>query len=105
MFIFVLVNLKWGKQVFKEVAVPLAPGGFELFQAQIYSLTSVPPERQKLLFKGKQIKDLNPTVIKPVGHIYIFFFTFFSVTIYGCHKFQLIFYVFINIFYILKNGI
>lgn len=55
------VNVKWGKQTFADVefdkSLPL-----EVFQATLYSLTSVPPERQKIALKGKLLKsdsDLN----------------------------------------------
>lgn len=45
-------TVKWGKQTYK---VDL-PGDLELFQAQLFSLTQVPAERQKLLCKGKMVK-------------------------------------------------
>lgn len=52
---FILVNVKWGKQKFESVEVNTdeAP---EVFQAQMFALSSVPPERQKIMAKGKALK-------------------------------------------------
>jgi ubiquitin carboxyl-terminal hydrolase 14 len=45
------VNVKWGKELYKDVEVNTdeAP---ELFKMQLFSLTGVPPERQKVMAKG-----------------------------------------------------
>ena len=50
-----LVNVKWGKQKFESVEVNTdeAP---EVFQAQMFALSGVPPERQKIMAKGKALK-------------------------------------------------
>jgi len=50
------VNVKWGKQKFESVEVNTdeAP---EVFQAQMFALSSVPPERQKIMAKGKALKS------------------------------------------------
>ena len=51
-----LVNVKHGKQLYK--AIELHPGeGVPTFRLQLFSVTSVPPERQKLMFRGKVIQD------------------------------------------------
>lgn len=49
----VKVTVKWGKEIFKDVE---ADGDFEVFQAQVFALTGVPVEGQKLLNKGKILK-------------------------------------------------
>lgn len=41
-----LVNIKWGKESFKDIEVDLQ-GSSDDFRAQLFSLTNVPPERQK----------------------------------------------------------
>lgn len=51
----VKVNVTHGKNKF-DVEVN-AGDAFELFQAQLYSLSGVPPERQKIILKGKAIKS------------------------------------------------
>ena len=51
------VNVKWGKQKFENVELDTtAP--VELFKAQLFALTSVPVERQKIMgVKGGTLKD------------------------------------------------
>lgn len=51
----VTVTVKWGKQKFPGVEVD-AEAGVEQLRAQLFALTNVPPQKQKLLAKGKQIK-------------------------------------------------
>lgn len=49
------MNVKWNKQTFNvDLNIDEEP---RLFKAQLYAITSVAPERQKVLFKGKQIQD------------------------------------------------
>ena len=43
----VTVNVKWGKTELKNVEVDLSQPG-AAFKAQLFSLTGVPPERQKV---------------------------------------------------------
>lgn len=52
------VSIKWSKQVFNDVEVNLSEE-IVLFKSQIYALTNVPVEKQKILIKGKIIKDEN----------------------------------------------
>ncbi len=49
------VKVKWGKQIFKDVELE-EEESFNSFFATLYSLTMVPIEKQKILFKGKFIK-------------------------------------------------
>ena len=42
----VKVNVKWGKEELKDVEVDLGQTG-AAFKAQLFSLTGVPPDRQK----------------------------------------------------------
>ena len=44
----VKVEVKWGKEVFKEVEVDLEQPPAVL-KSQLFSLTGVPPERQKIM--------------------------------------------------------
>lgn len=51
------VNIKWGKQQFPDVVIDTA-SPVELFKAQLFALTGVPPERQKIMgVKGGAMKD------------------------------------------------
>ena len=50
------VNIKWGKEKFSDVELdPKEP--VEVFRAQLYALSGVPAERQKIMVRGKTIKD------------------------------------------------
>lgn len=52
-----LVNIKWNKQIFPLEFDP--EDGVEMFKSQIYSLTAVPMDRQKLMAKGAWIGTLK----------------------------------------------
>jgi len=49
------VNVKWGKEKFADVEVNQDEPPV-LFQAQMFALSGVPPERQKIMAKGKALK-------------------------------------------------
>ena len=53
--------MKWGKQKFTDVDLSTdeAP---DVFKLQLYSLTNVLPERQKIMLKGMTVKDDWTTV-------------------------------------------
>ena len=50
------VSVKWNKQVFDDVEINLSED-ISLFKSQIYALTNVPLDKQKIMVKGKIIKD------------------------------------------------
>lgn len=50
------VNVKWGKELYKDVEVDLQQPPL-VFKSQIFTLSGVPPDRQKVLIKGGQLKD------------------------------------------------
>ncbi|EGD80144.1 hypothetical protein PTSG_13270, partial [Salpingoeca rosetta] len=50
------VKIKWGKEVFKDVEVDTDEDP-DAFRAQLFSLTGVPPEGQKIMCKGMTLKD------------------------------------------------
>ncbi len=52
----VAVKIKWGTTTFDNVEVDAAQG-IDTFRAQVFALTSVPIDRQKVLCKGKMIAD------------------------------------------------
>jgi len=53
----VKVNVKWGKETFSDVEID-ATGTVEILKLQLYSLTRVPPDRQKILgIPGGPLKD------------------------------------------------
>ena len=50
------INVKWGKTTFKDIQVNLnAP--VLTFREQLRELSNVPHDKQKIVVKGKQIKD------------------------------------------------
>jgi hypothetical protein len=50
------VSVKWGKELYKDVDVDTTQSPL-VFKSQLYTLTSVPPERQKITIKGSLLKD------------------------------------------------
>jgi ubiquitin carboxyl-terminal hydrolase 14 len=53
----VKVEVKWGKEVFKDVEIDTEQPP-SVFKMQLFSLTGVPPERQKIMgVKGGLLKD------------------------------------------------
>jgi hypothetical protein len=50
------VKVKWQKETFKDVQVD-TDSEIEQFKAQLYALSSVPIERQKIMCAGKTLKD------------------------------------------------
>ena len=52
------MNIKWGKQTFKEVECDTAQDALT-FKAILYGLSSVPVDKQKVMIKGKVLKDTD----------------------------------------------
>ncbi|CDO97936.1 unnamed protein product [Coffea canephora] len=50
------VSVKWQKKVFPAVEIDTAQSPY-VFKCQLYDLTGVPPERQKIMVKGGLLKD------------------------------------------------
>lgn len=50
------VKVKWGKETFKNVAVDTDLDIID-FKAQLYTLSQVPIDRQKIMSGGKTLKD------------------------------------------------
>lgn len=53
---FVLVKVKWGKETYPDIEVNTDESPI-LFKAQLFALTGVQPERQKVMLKGVTLKD------------------------------------------------
>ena len=51
-----VVNVKWGKQTFSDVECD-TDGDVETFRAILYALSNVPVDKQKIMVKGKIVKD------------------------------------------------
>ena len=49
------MNIKWGKEKFSDVECNTDESP-ELFKAQLFALSGVAPERQKVMIKGAVIK-------------------------------------------------
>ena len=52
----ILVKVKWGKEVFNDVEANTDEEP-TLFKAQLFALTGVQNERQKVMLKGATLKD------------------------------------------------
>ncbi|GIY67412.1 ubiquitin carboxyl-terminal hydrolase 14 [Caerostris darwini] len=50
------VKVKWGKELFNDVEVSTEEDPI-LFKAQLFAITGVAPERQKVMIKGTTLKD------------------------------------------------
>ncbi|RWW88629.1 hypothetical protein BHE74_00002477 [Ensete ventricosum] len=50
------VSVKWQKEVFPAVEIDTSQPPL-VFKCQLYALTGVPPERQKIMVKGGLLKD------------------------------------------------
>ncbi|KDO58642.1 hypothetical protein CISIN_1g011408mg [Citrus sinensis] len=50
------VSVKWQKEVFSNVEIDTSQTPY-VFKCQLYDLTGVPPERQKIMVKGGLLKD------------------------------------------------
>ena len=50
------VNIKWGKKMLEGVEIDLSQD-IMTFKCQVYSQTFVPVEKQKIMAKGKMIKE------------------------------------------------
>ncbi|KAJ8439014.1 hypothetical protein Cgig2_028460 [Carnegiea gigantea] len=50
------VSVKWGKEVFPAVEIDTSQPPY-VFKCQLFDLTGVPPERQKIMVKGGLLKD------------------------------------------------
>lgn len=50
------VSIKWGKEKYDDLEVNTDESP-SVFKMQLYSLTRVPPERQKIMIKGGLLKD------------------------------------------------
>ncbi|KAJ4717941.1 Ubiquitin carboxyl-terminal hydrolase [Melia azedarach] len=50
------VSVKWQKEVFSNVEIDTSQPPY-VFKCQLYDLTGVPPERQKIMVKGGLLKD------------------------------------------------
>lgn len=50
------VSIKWNKQVFEDVELNMSDD-IALFKGQVYALTDVPVDKQKLMTKGKMLKE------------------------------------------------
>lgn len=59
------VNIKWGKELFSNVELNTDEPPL-IFKAQLFALSSVAPERQKIMVKGKIIGDNDWSNVVPV---------------------------------------
>ncbi|XP_030971635.1 ubiquitin carboxyl-terminal hydrolase 7-like [Quercus lobata] len=52
----ITVSVKWQKELFQAVEIDTSQPAY-VFKCQLYDLTGVPPERQKIMVKGGLLKD------------------------------------------------
>ncbi|KAF9365624.1 Ubiquitin carboxyl-terminal hydrolase 14 [Mortierella sp. NVP85] len=84
------VNIKWGKEKYKDIEVDLEGTGSDL-KVLVYSLTAVATERQKIIIKGKTLQDdallsqfgLKEVSSKTMVELYCLEFSIYFLTPYG----------------------
>lgn len=66
------MKIKWGKEVYTDIDVNTDEPPI-LFKAQLFALTGVQPERQKVMIKGVTLKDddWNNFKLKDVRSIHV----------------------------------
>lgn len=52
------MSVKWQKKVFPDMEVDTSQSPY-VFKCQLYDLTGVPPERQKIMVKGGLLKVIT----------------------------------------------
>ena len=52
----ITVNVKWGKQMYENIELDTSDD-IATFKCQLYALTNVPVDKQKVMAKGKVLKD------------------------------------------------
>ncbi|KXZ51706.1 hypothetical protein GPECTOR_11g155 [Gonium pectorale] len=52
----VKVNVKWGKETYNDIELDMSQTPL-VFKSQLFALTGVPPDRQKVMLKGTLLKD------------------------------------------------
>ncbi|GLC34027.1 hypothetical protein PLESTB_000830100 [Pleodorina starrii] len=52
----VKLNVKWGKETYNDVEANMSQSPL-VFKSQLFALTGVPPDRQKVMIKGALLKD------------------------------------------------
>lgn len=58
------VSVKWQKEVFPAVEIDTEQPPY-VFKCQLYDLTGVPPERQKIMIKGGLLKVALSDIFRP----------------------------------------
>ena len=70
LFFFITVKVKWGKKKLEGVEVNMEESPL-VFKSQLFTLTGVPPERQKVMIGGTTVGDEEwgkcASKIKPVS--------------------------------------
>lgn len=65
-------KVKWGKETFSDIEVDMSEEPM-VFKAQLFALTGVQPDRQKVMVKGAVLKvnsfKLKHGLMEQVGHI------------------------------------
>ncbi|KAL1129603.1 hypothetical protein AAG570_012548, partial [Ranatra chinensis] len=64
------VKVKWGKEIYPDVEVNTDEDPI-LFKAQLYALTGVLPERQKVMIRGSTLKDSGWESVKIIDGVTI----------------------------------
>ena len=59
-----IVSVKWGKTRFPDLELSTDESP-QVFKAQLFALTSIPPERQRILYKAKTLSDTDWTDFSP----------------------------------------
>lgn len=72
-----IVNVKWGKEKFDAVELNTEEPPM-VFKAQLFALTGVQPERQKVMVKGGTLKVLDVKALESAVFCYCRCLTYFT---------------------------
>lgn len=83
------MKVKWGKEIYPDIELNTEEPPL-LFKAQLFALTGVQPERQKVMVKGVTLKDSDWNNFKVVNvtiiyGLFIFFYNLRFLNL-GCHN-------------------
>lgn len=70
---FYAVSVKWQKELFKDVEIDTSQPPY-VFKCQLFDLTGVPPERQKIMVKGGLLKVNTLLNVILISKLFVFFY-------------------------------
>jgi ubiquitin carboxyl-terminal hydrolase 14 len=63
------VDVKWGKEHYRNVELSTEES-IQVFKEQLFSLTKIPLNRQKIMYKGGMLKDSWETILPNMKNVH-----------------------------------